>query len=105
MEFFNYCQLEGEKLQLVCWVVGFSLAQAPPGIGYYSICAILAGLVENSSQTRPTGISMELERSGEIHLGKNRHGGAQSFQVIKGLLAPAIPLNGCLFLSSIFTKS
>ena len=28
MEFLNHCPLEGEKLQLVSWVVGFSLAQA-----------------------------------------------------------------------------
>ena len=71
MEFWGYCPLEGKKL--VCWVVGLSLAQAPTGIGYYSICAILTGLVENSSQTRPTGISVELEWSGEICIGMVAH--------------------------------
>ena len=76
MELSNYLPLEGEKFQLVCWVVGLSLAQAPTGIGYNSICAILMGLMENSSQTRSTGISVELERLGEIHIGKNRCGGA-----------------------------
>ena len=104
MEFFDSCPLEGEKFQLVCWVVGLSLGQAPTGIGYYSVCAILVGLVENSSQTRPTGISVELERLGEICIGKNRHSGTQSFQVIKGLLAPAIPLNGYLLLARIFPQ-
>ena len=61
VEFFNYCPLEGEKFQLVCGVVGFSLGQAPTHIGYYSICAILAGLVENRSNARPTSISVQLE--------------------------------------------
>ena len=69
MEFFDYHPLEGEKFQLVCRVVGLSLAQAPTGIGYYSICAILTGLVENSSQTRPMGISVELEMSDEVCIG------------------------------------
>ena len=88
MEFFNYHPLKGEKFQLVHQIVGLSLAQVPTGIGYYSICAILVGLVENSSQTRMTGIHVELERSGEICVGKNRCHGLQSFQVIEGLLAP-----------------
>ena len=75
MEFFNYCSLKGEKFQLVHRVVGLSLVQAPTGIGYYSICTILMSLVENSSQTRPTGISVELEGLREICIGKNRCGG------------------------------
>ena len=105
MEFFNYCPLEGEKFQLVCMVVGLSFVQATTGIGYYSICAILMGLVENSSQTRSTGISVELERLGEICIGKNGCCGTQSFQVIKSLLAPAAPLDGSLLLASILTQS
>ena len=105
MEFFDYHLLEGKKFWLVCRVVGLSLAQALNVIGYYSICAILMGLVENSSQTRPIGMSVELERSGEIHVGKNRHGGTQSLQVIKGLLAFTVPLNGSLFLAIILTQS
>ena len=105
MEFFNYCPLEDKKLQFVCWVVGLRLAHAPTGIGYYRIYAILMGLVKNSSQTRPTGISVELERLGEICIGKNRHGGTQSFQVFEGLLASAVPLDGSLFLASILTQS
>ena len=103
--FFDYCPLEGEKLQIVCWVVGLSLAQASTDISYYSICAILTGLVENSSQTSPTGISVELEWSGEICIGKNRHGGTQSFQVIEGLLPSAILLDGSLFLAGILIQS
>ena len=35
MEFFDYFPLEGEKLQLLCRVVGLSLAQAPTDIDYY----------------------------------------------------------------------
>ena len=49
MEFFDYCPLEGDKFQLVHYVMGFSLAQASSGTGYYSICAILVGLVEDCS--------------------------------------------------------
>ena len=48
MEFLDHCLLEGEKLQLVSWVVGFSLAQASTGKGYDSFGAILSGLVEDS---------------------------------------------------------
>ena len=105
MKFFDYHPLESESFQLVCREVGLSLAQAPAGIGYYSICAILTGLVDNSFQTRPIGISVELESLGEICIGKNLHSGSQSFQVIEGLLAPAVPLDGSLFLASILTQS
>ena len=49
MEFLNHCLLEGEKLQLLSWVMGLSLAQASTGIGYDSFAAILLGLVEDSS--------------------------------------------------------
>ena len=55
---------------------------------------MLMGLIENSFQTRPTGISVELERLDKINIGKNRCSGTQSFQVIKGLLAFAVPLDG-----------
>ena len=75
MEFLNYHLLGEKKFQLVHWVMGFSLAQASTGIGYYSIYAILVGLVKDSSQTRPTGISVKLEWFGEICICKNRcHG-------------------------------
>ena len=94
MEFFDYCPLEGKKFQLVGRVMGFSLAQASTGIGYYSICVILMGLVEDSPQTRATGISLKLEWFGEIHICKNRCSGTESFQDIKGLLTLAVPLNG-----------
>ena len=49
MEFLNHCPCEGEKLQLVSWVMGLSLAQASTGIDYDSFSAILPGLVEDSS--------------------------------------------------------
>ena len=84
--------------------MGLGLDKAPTSIGYYCFCAIFAGLVEDSSQTRPTSISVELERLGEVHISKNRCGGTQSLQVIKGLMAPFIPLNGSLFLASVLTQ-
>ena len=103
MEFFNYHTLEGEKFQLVCWAMGFSLAQASTGIGFYSICAILVGLVKDYSETRTTGISVKLEWFGEICICKNRYHGTESLQVIEGLLTPTVPLDSSLFLACIFT--
>ena len=103
MEFLNYCPLEDEKFQLVHWVMGFSFAQASTGKGYYSICAILMGLVKDSCQTRTTGISVKLEQFGEICICKNRCHGTEFLQVIKGLLIPTVPLDGSLFLACIFT--
>ena len=47
---------------------------------------------------------MELEKSGEICIGKDRHGGAQSLQVIEGLLPFTVPLNGSLFLPAFSPK-
>ena len=61
VEFFNYHPLEGEKLQLVCRLMGLSLGQAPTSISYYCVCAIFVGLVDDRSQARPTGISVELK--------------------------------------------
>ena len=103
MELFNYSPLKVRKFQLMGRVMGFGLCQAPTGIGYHCIHTILVGLVEEGPQARPTGIGMELERPGEICIGKNRCSGAQSFQVIKGLLALVVPPDGGLFLASILT--
>ena len=103
VEFLNHWPLEGEKLQLVCWVVGFGLAQAPTGTGYYFFGAILSGLIEDSSHTSATSISMKLEWLGEVCICKNRCHGTESLQVIKGLLTPTVPLNGSLLLACIFT--
>ena len=61
VEFLDHYPLEGKKLQLVSWVMGFSLVQAPTGIGYNCFGAILSCLVEDSSQTSVTSISMKLE--------------------------------------------
>ena len=105
VEFFDYCPFEVKTFQLVCGVMEFGLGQAPPDTGYYSICVILMGLVENSSQARPTDISMEPERLGEICKGKIGHCGTQTLQVIKGLLVPVVSLNGSLLLASVFTLS
>ena len=85
------------------WVMGFSLCQAPTSVGYDCICTILVGLIEDSPQARPTSISMELKRMGEICIGKNRCGGAQSLQVVKGLLAPVTTPDGSLFLLPAFS--
>ena len=58
MKLFNYSPCEAKKFQLVCRVVGFGLSQAPTSIGYDWICAIFMGLVEDSSQARPTNIGV-----------------------------------------------
>ena len=41
VDFLDHCQLEGEKLQLVSWVMGLSLAQASTDIGYDSLSAVI----------------------------------------------------------------
>ena len=66
MEFLDYCPLEGKKYKLVCGLMEFGLGPAPSSIGYYCACAIFVGLVEDGSQARPTSISVELERLGEV---------------------------------------
>ena len=103
MEHLDYSSLKGGKFQFIGWVMGFSLCQAPTSVGYACIHTILIGLVEESPQARPTSISMELKRPGEICIGKDRCSGAQSFQVIKGLLEPFAPPDGSLFPASIPT--
>ena len=103
MECLNYHPLEGKEFQLLHWVMGFSLAQASTGIGYYSICAIIMSLVEDSSQTRTTGISVKLEWFGEIFICKNRCCGTESLWIIEGLLMAIVLLDGSLFLACIFT--
>ena len=103
MDLLDHRPFEGKKCQLVCWVVGFGLAQASTGIGYYCFSAILSGLIEDSSQTSATSISMKLEWLGEVCICKNRCCGTEYLQVIKGLLTPTVPLNGILLLACIFT--
>ena len=48
MEFLNYGQRKGEKLQFMGRLVGLSLHQAPTGIGNDSISLIIMSLVEDS---------------------------------------------------------
>ena len=103
MEFLNHCTTEGEKLQLVCWVVGFGLAQASTGIGYHCLGAALSSLIEDSPQTSPTSISMKLEWLSKIGIHKDRYLGKEFLQVVKGLLTSAVPLNCSLLLAHIFT--
>ena len=98
MDFLTTAHLRARNSQLVCWVVGFGLAQASTSIGYYSFGAILLGLIEDSSQTSATSISMKLEWLGEICICKNRCCGTESLQVIKGLLTPTVPLEAAFFL-------
>ena len=57
VEFLNHSPFKGEKLQFIGGVVGSSLCQTPTGIGYDSISPIIMSLIEDSSQTRPAGIS------------------------------------------------
>ena len=45
MEFLDHCPLEGRKLQLVCWVVGFGLGQASTGVGYAITALVLSSWV------------------------------------------------------------
>ena len=96
MEFLNCGPLMGEKFQFMGWVVGCGLGPAPTSLGYACIHTILMGLIEDSPQARPKSIGMELKRTGEICIGKDRGGGAQSFQVIRGLLTPVAPHDGSL---------
>ena len=91
MKLFNYCPFEGKKFQLVHRVMGSSLGQAPTSIGYDCIHDIFIGLVEDSSQARPTSIGVELKRLGEVCISKDRCSSTQPLQVIKCLLAPVIP--------------
>ena len=102
MEFHDHCQLEDEKVQLACWVVGFGLAQASTGVDNYCFCAILSRLIEGNLQTSVTSISMKLEWLSEIGICKNRCCGTEFLQVIKGLLTPAVPPNDSLLLAHIF---
>ena len=104
MGFLDHCSFEGEKLQFVGRVMRIHLCQTPTGIGDDSICSIMMSLVEDSPQARPASISMELKRSGEMGLSKNRCHGAQVLQVIKGPLTPVIPHDSSLLLACILTK-
>ena len=97
MKLFTYCPTKGKKFQLVCGVVGFGLGEAPTSIGFDCVCAIFVGLVEDSSQVRPTSIGVELKRPGEVHENKDRCSGTQPLLAIKGLLAPVIQPNGSPF--------
>ena len=101
MELLNYSPLKGKKFQFMGQIMGFGLCQAQTSVGYDCIHAILVGLIEDGPQARPTIIGVELKRPCEICIGKDRCGVAQSFQVIKGLLAPVTPPGGGLFLASI----
>ena len=103
MELLNYSPLKGEKFQFMSRLMGFGICQAPTSIGYDCIHTMLRGLVEDSPQARPTSIGIELKSLCEICIGKDRCSGAQSFQVIKGMLAPVVPSDGGLFLASILT--
>ena len=51
--FLTTAHLRVRNSQLVYWVMGFSLAQASTGVGYYCFGAILSGLIEDSSKPVP----------------------------------------------------
>ena len=99
MEFHNHSPLKGEKLQFMGKVVGLSLCQTPTGIGNNRISPIFM-----SPWARPTSIGMKFEILHKIGVGKNRHHSAQTLQVIKWLLAPVVPHDGCLLLACIFNR-
>ena len=71
MELFNHSQLKGEKLQFKDGVVGFSLCQAPTGVGYENIRPSIISEIEDSPQTRPTSISMQFKRPRKNGIDKN----------------------------------
>ena len=80
------------------------LCQTPTGIGNVSIHTIIMSLIEDSpSQARPTSISMEFQRSGEIDIGKNSCCGAQVLQVFKWLLTAVAPCDNRFLLACILT--
>ena len=62
MEFLNHSPFEGEKLQFMGRVEGFSLCQTPTDIGYDNISPIVTSLIEDRPQARPTSVCTELER-------------------------------------------
>ena len=74
MEPLDHSSLKRKKLQFVGWVMGLSLGQAPASIGDDSIGPII-GLTEDSAQTRPTSIGVQLEGPGKVIIGQNRHCG------------------------------
>ena len=104
MEFLYHGPLEGEELELVCWVVGFGLTQASTGKGYHCFSAILLSLIEDSPQTSATSVSMKLEWLNKIGICKDGCHGTEFLQVIKGLLTPDVPLNGSFPLAHILTQ-
>ena len=83
MKFLYHSLCKGKKFQFMGRVVRFSLCQTPVGIGENGIHTIITSLVGHSPQTRPTGISMKLQWTGELCIGKNRGCGAQALKVIK----------------------
>ena len=103
VEFSSTGHLRVRNSQLVCWVVGFGPVQASTGIGYHCFSGILSNLIEDSPQTSATCISMKLEWLSKIGTCKDRCHCTEFPQVFKGLLTPAVPLNGSLLLAYIFT--
>ena len=104
MKFLSYCPLEGEKLQFMGGVVGFSLCQTHAGIGNDGIITVIMSLVEDSPQARPASVSVQFERPHEISIGMNGHCGAQALQVIKGPLTHVIPSDSHLLLACSFAR-
>ena len=102
MEFLDHGPLESGKLQLMGRVVGFSLCQAPTGVGFDSISPIIISLTENGPQPRPASVGMQFKRPRKIGIGKNGHCGAQAAQLTKHLLAPVI-LNDIAFFLPTFS--
>ena len=60
MELMDHSPSKGKKLQFVALVMGLSFGQAPATIGDDGIGSIIMGLVEDSPQTRPIHIGVQL---------------------------------------------
>ena len=79
-----------------------NLCQTPTGRVNDGISAIVMSLVEGSPKARPTSIGVQFKWLHKISVCKNGCCGAQVLQVIKQLLAPVVPGNGCPLLTCIF---
>ena len=104
MELLNHSPPKCNKLQFVGWQMDLSLDQTPADIGYDGISPIIMGLVEESPQTGPASIGVQLERLGKVSIGQNGCCSAQILPFIECLLAPVIPGDGCPHLTCIFAR-
>ena len=94
MELHNHSPLKSKKLQFVDWVMGLSHGKTA-GIGDDGIHPVITDLVQDSPQTRPASIGVQLEQLSKVGIGWDGYCGAQMLQFIEQLPAPVIPGDGC----------